>query len=174
MRKYVIDQRLATASETKDRIVSVDVYTPASLENTKSVYQEVVDIATKGVEQSVANEKAFGADRLVPVSDHGVRDMINRCSHIHVLKVAGVVAGILMDDLRCEYSNCYYINNVFIKEEYRNLGYAHKLLKFTVEHHKKLHPILDVSCNNPAASAVYNSLGFVPMKTRMILKGNLE
>ena len=63
------------------------------------------------------------------------------------------------------YENCEIID-VFVKEKYRNNGYASKMLSEVIEKNKNRSITLEVNSTNVPALELYNKLGFEKVAIR--------
>lgn len=63
------------------------------------------------------------------------------------------------------YENCEIID-VFVKEKYRNNGYASKILSEVIEKNKNRSITLEVNSTNVPALELYNKLGFEKVAIR--------
>ena len=89
--------------------------------------------------------------------------IINTFTHnIVIFKNNGILGFVIYSEI---YENCEIID-VFVKEKYRNNGYASKMLSEVIEKNKNRSITLEVNSTNVPALELYNKLGFEKVAIR--------
>lgn len=89
--------------------------------------------------------------------------IINTFTHnIVIFNNNGILGFVIYSEI---YENCEIID-VFVKEKYRNNGYASKMLSEVIEKNKNRSITLEVNSTNVPALELYNKLGFEKVAIR--------